>query len=120
MTLHSCFILRFLICSETERLQSVKGWYCRSVLDCIHETQIPNFSLLLGWCYFVLLFNFEDEYCGSILKKCQHCIFANSELLKVILFISTVQCSRYTYVLDVYSKKQTNVDNSLFAVYIRV
>jgi hypothetical protein len=63
MTVHSSFILRFVICSEKERLQSVNGWYGRNVLDCIPEANIPNFSLVLGWCYFVLLlFNFGDEY----------------------------------------------------------
>jgi len=50
MTLHSCFILRFLICSETETSQSVNGWYSGSVLHCIQEAQIPNFNLVLGWC----------------------------------------------------------------------
>jgi hypothetical protein len=70
MIFHSCFILCFLICSETEILQNVNGWYSRIVLDCIHVAQIPNFSLVLGWCYFVLLlFNFGDEYWDNIIKN---------------------------------------------------
>lgn len=50
---------------------------------------------------------------GQRIKKCQHCIFENSELLKMIIFISTVQCSRCIFQIYIARNKHTLITHYL-------